>query len=90
MSKRRAGPRDGMTVTNVAPDIEVVDDIEKDFRPGGATLHTDRGADQLEPGVGNAIPSAGGWALLILMVLLVTTGSVSRTRGGMRPFETSS
>ena len=42
----------GMTVTNVFPDFEVVDDIEGDYRPGGVGPHTDRGADQLEPGTG--------------------------------------
>lgn len=47
----------GMTVASLAPDIEVVDDIEQDYRPGGVTLHSDRGADQLEPGTGNT--SAG-------------------------------
>ena len=45
----------GMTVTNVFPDIEVIDDIEGDYRPGGIDLHSDRGADQLEPGTG-AVP----------------------------------
>jgi hypothetical protein len=45
------GPADyGMTVTNVFPDFEVVDDIEEEYRPGGVDLHTDRGADQLDPG----------------------------------------
>jgi len=42
----------GMTVTGAFPDIEVIDDIEKDYRPGGVILHSDRGADQLEPGTG--------------------------------------
>jgi hypothetical protein len=42
----------GMTVTNVFPDFDVIDDIEKDYRPGGVLLHSDRGADQLEPGTG--------------------------------------
>jgi hypothetical protein len=42
----------GNTVSNVFPDIEVVDDIEGDYRPGGVGPHTDRGADQLEPGTG--------------------------------------
>jgi hypothetical protein len=41
----------GMTVANIGPDIAVLDDIEKDYRPGGLPLHSDRGADQLEPGV---------------------------------------
>ncbi len=41
----------GTTVTNVFPDIEVIDDLEGEYRPGGAVLHTDRGADQLEPGI---------------------------------------
>lgn len=42
----------GTTVTNVFPDFEVIDDVEKDYRPGGVDLHSDRGADQLEPGTG--------------------------------------
>ena len=78
----------GMTVTNLAPDFAVVDDIEKDFRPGGVTLHTDRGADQLEPGTGNAVPSAGGWAMLILLVFLAATGVVTLTQGGIRAAQT--
>ncbi len=57
------GPGDyGMNVGTVGNDIAVVDDIEKDIRPGGAGPHTDRGADQLEPGVrsGAAIPEEPG------------------------------
>lgn len=43
----------GVTVANGAPDpndIAVADDIERDARPGGSPLHTDRGADQIEDG----------------------------------------
>jgi hypothetical protein len=71
----------GLTVTNTPPDIEVVDDIEKDVRPGGVTLHTDRGADQLEPGTGNTLPAADRWALLLLLALVASTGTVMLTRG---------
>ncbi|MDZ4803239.1 MAG: hypothetical protein SGI90_00070 [Candidatus Eisenbacteria bacterium] len=45
----------GMTVGNVGSDIAVIDDIEGDVRPGGPGPHTDRGADQLEPGVMSGI-----------------------------------
>jgi hypothetical protein len=40
----------GFTVTNVAPDVAVVDDIDKQIRPSGAGPHTDRGVDQIEKG----------------------------------------
>ena len=45
-----------------APDIAVTDDIEKDGRPGGAIapMHTDRGADQVDPGVVADIGPATG------------------------------
>jgi len=38
----------GMTVATAFDDIAVVDDIDKQFRPGGTPPHTDRGPDQLE------------------------------------------
>jgi hypothetical protein len=79
----------GLTVTNTPPDIEVVDDIEQDVRPGGVTLHTDRGADQLEPGIGNAVPSLGRWALLMLMGLLGAAAGVALRLGLVRGFATS-
>ena len=46
----------GRTVTGGWPhprDYAVTDDIEHDFRPGGlaSSLHTDRGADQIESGI---------------------------------------
>lgn len=45
------GPGDaGQTVGDHVPhvrDVKVADDIEKDARPGGIPLHTDRGADQI-------------------------------------------
>lgn len=49
----------GMTVGNVGLDIAVVDDIEKDVRPGGLGPHTDRGADQIEPGVSSGVGDNG-------------------------------
>ncbi|NOT35264.1 MAG: hypothetical protein HOP12_14060 [Candidatus Eisenbacteria bacterium] len=53
----------GMTVTTNGPDRAVLDDIEKDVRPGGVSPHSDRGADQLEPGTANtgvgAVPIRG-------------------------------
>lgn len=68
------GPADyGMTVGNTYPDIEVSDDIEKDYRPGGITLHSDRGADQLEPGTEPAIPVMGTWGMVATIVLLMAT-----------------
>jgi hypothetical protein len=54
----------GATVLDGAPDppdIAVTDDIEKDGRPGGAIPgHTDRGADQADPGVVADIGPATG------------------------------
>jgi len=57
----------GVTVTEGSPharDHAVSDDIQKDIRPGGADPHTDRGVDQLEPGVlvavGPVAPGAAG------------------------------
>ena len=41
----------GMTVTTGGFDIAVTDDIEGDSRPGGPGPHSDRGVDQIEPGV---------------------------------------
>jgi hypothetical protein len=38
----------GMTVATAFDDIAVVDDIERQFRPGGAPPHADRGPDQVE------------------------------------------
>jgi hypothetical protein len=38
----------GFTVPNVAPDVAVVDDIDKQPRPSGLGPHTDRGVDQIE------------------------------------------
>jgi hypothetical protein len=60
----------GQTVKTADPhpdDIAVVDDIERQSRPGGVpNPHTDRGADQIEPGVALAVgpgPGAEGlWA----------------------------
>jgi hypothetical protein len=49
----------GITVGAGDPDpndIAVVDDIERDVRPGGNPLHTDRGADQVEDGALTAAP----------------------------------
>jgi hypothetical protein len=61
------GPADyGMTVTNVFPDIEVIDDIEGDYRPGGVDLHTDRGADQLDPGTGASGVRPSWWTKIEL------------------------
>lgn len=65
----------GQTVGNGSPapdDIAVVDDWERDGRPGGNPSHTDRGADQIEDGTLSATPQptpAGG--------LRVTSGGVS-------------
>lgn len=50
----------GMTVSDVPPDIAVLDDIELDVRPGGANPHTDRGADQIEPGVAADVGAIDG------------------------------
>ncbi|MFQ5601258.1 MAG: right-handed parallel beta-helix repeat-containing protein [Candidatus Krumholzibacteriia bacterium] len=53
----------GVNVDDGAPhanDVAVHDDIERDPRPGGFGLHTDRGADQVEPGVASSAPSAPG------------------------------
>lgn len=51
----------GLTVTTNglphARDKAVLNDIEQDGRPGGVPLHTDRGADQLEPGICSATVS---------------------------------
>jgi hypothetical protein len=68
----------GMTVTNVFPDIEVIDDIEGDYRPGGVTLHTDRGADQLEPGTEGAsgVPVMSTWAMAVTVVLVMAIAVV--------------
>jgi hypothetical protein len=44
----------GVTVTEGSPNLidhAVVDDWERDARPSGTALHTDRGADQVELGV---------------------------------------
>lgn len=38
----------GFTATDLFPDVAVLDDIERDPRPTGASPHTDRGADQIE------------------------------------------
>jgi hypothetical protein len=48
----------GQTVDNGAPyvrDKAVRNDIEQDGRPSGLPLHTDRGVDQLEPGVSSSV-----------------------------------
>lgn len=53
----------GLTVTNTSPDIAVLDDIDRELRPGGTAPHSDRGADQLEAGGISAVvvgPEAGG------------------------------
>jgi hypothetical protein len=56
----------GVTITNGAPDADdtaVVDDWEKNVRPAGTPLHTDRGADQSDLdyllSVENSLPPAG-------------------------------
>ena len=57
----------GETVADGAPyfrDKAVRDDIEKDPRPGGEPPHTDRGADQLDPGIVSGVPDGppdAGW-----------------------------
>lgn len=40
----------GQNVTNTLPDFAVVDDIDREIRPGGAGPHSDRGVDQVDPG----------------------------------------
>jgi hypothetical protein len=59
----------GQNVSAGAPDPHdqaVHDDIERQFRPGGDVLHTDRGADQIEAGLASDVAerSAGTlWAM---------------------------
>jgi hypothetical protein len=55
----------GFNVPAMLPDVAVVDDIEKDPRPGGIGPHTDRGADQIatEPVSGVENPAAPGIVL---------------------------
>jgi hypothetical protein len=49
-------------------DIAVRDDIERQTRPGGSVPHTDRGADQVEPGLALAVgPRSDGGTLLWAM-----------------------
>lgn len=49
----------GFTVTNLSPDLAVVDDIDREIRPGGPGPHVDRGPDQVEPGAASTVASAG-------------------------------
>ena len=65
-----------MTVVNGFPDIEVVDDVENDYRPGGVDLHTDRGADQLEPGTGAAVPAMNIWFMPMAIVVVMAIALV--------------
>ena len=59
----------GADVTDDTPDfrdIAVRDDIDRQVRPGGKPAHTDRGADQADPGVALAVerppvPAGGLW-----------------------------
>lgn len=48
----------GTNVANGLPhdeDVALHDDVERDWRPGGTVLHTDRGADQIEAGLATGV-----------------------------------
>ena len=63
--------RHGITVTAAAmpSDYPVAYDIERDLRPGGTTLHTDRGPDQIEPGQATASVDAAPWSGRLVMAV---------------------
>ncbi len=70
----------GITVGNGAPDTHdaiVRDDGEKDPRPGGTTLHTDRGIDQIEPGA--PIVAVGNGPAMLQALELAPQGNPART-----------
>jgi hypothetical protein len=53
----------GQSVGNGFPapqDLAVNFDIDREYRPGGTPLHTDRGADQLEGGTSGVAPGPAG------------------------------
>jgi hypothetical protein len=77
----------GATVGNGSPsafDIAVTDDIEKDPRPNGTPVHTDRGPDQIRTNdvlAASASVPVGPWATLALLAALALVG---RARLGRR------